>query len=148
MSPLFAEAAAATEAAADAVQTVADAAGDAASRAVTISWSLDEALSVPGLATLGMLLLLQAVLGFDNLLYISLESKRAPADKQRSVRNWGIGIAVVLRIVLLFVLMKAISAFQVSVLTISKDTPFGNVLSGDFNFHAIIVLFGGVFILY
>ena len=28
--------------------------------------------------TLGMLVLLQAVLGFDNLLYISLESKRAP----------------------------------------------------------------------
>ena len=28
--------------------------------------------------TLGMLVLLQAVLGFDNLLYISLESQRAP----------------------------------------------------------------------
>ena len=30
------------------------------------------------LMTLGMLVLLQAVLGFDNLLYISLESQRAP----------------------------------------------------------------------
>ena len=30
------------------------------------------------LGTLFMLILLQAVLGFDNLLYISLESKRAP----------------------------------------------------------------------
>ena len=30
------------------------------------------------LFTLFMLILLQAVLGFDNLLYISLESKRAP----------------------------------------------------------------------
>ena len=28
------------------------------------------------------LILLQAVLGFDNLLYISLESKKAPIDKQ------------------------------------------------------------------
>ena len=42
-----------------------------------------------------MLILLQAVLGFDNLLYISLESKRAPLDKQKSVRIWGIGLAVV-----------------------------------------------------
>ena len=35
------------------------------------------------LVTLLALILLQAVLGFDNLLYISLESRRAPADKQK-----------------------------------------------------------------
>lgn len=131
---------AAAEVPAEAVETV--------SRAVEISWSFAEAVSLPGLMTLGMLILLQAVLGFDNLLYISLESKRAPAESQKAVRNWGIGIAVVLRIVLLFVLMKAISAFQVSVLTITKETPLGGILSADFNFHAIIVLAGGVFILY
>ena len=39
--------------------------------------------------TLGMLVLLQAVLGFDNLLYISLESQRAPESQQSSVRKWG-----------------------------------------------------------
>ena len=50
--------------------------------------------------TLGMLVLLQAVLGFDNLLYISLESQRAPEAQQSSVRKWGIGIAVGLRVVL------------------------------------------------
>jgi len=61
--------------------------------------------------TLGMLVLLQAVLGFDNLLYISLESKRAPEALQSSVRKWGIGIAVGLRVVLLFLLIKMISAF-------------------------------------
>lgn len=131
---------AATDVPAEAAETV--------QRAVEISWDFWEAVSPGGLATLGMLVLLQAVLGFDNLLYISLESKRAPAESQRAVRNWGIGIAVVLRIVLLFILMKAISAFQVSVLTITKNTPLGDILSGDFNFHAIIVLAGGVFILY
>lgn len=125
-----------------------EAAAPAAERAIAISWSFAELFSVSGLTTLGMLILLQAVLGFDNLLYISLESKRAPAASQRAVRNWGIGIAVVLRIVLLFVLMQAISAFQVSVLSVSKSTPFGSILSGDFSFHAIIVLAGGVFILY
>ncbi|MDC0143735.1 tellurium resistance protein TerC, partial [Verrucomicrobia bacterium] len=46
------------------------------------------------LLTLGLLILLQAVLGFDNLLYISLESKRAPEADQSRVRKWGIGIAV------------------------------------------------------
>ena len=56
--------------------------------------------------TLLMLVLLQAVLGFDNLLYISLESKKAPLDQQPRVRKVGILIAIALRIVLLFVLCK------------------------------------------
>jgi len=38
--------------------------------------------------TLLMLVLLQAVLGFDNLLYISLESKKAPISDQKRVRNF------------------------------------------------------------
>ena len=46
------------------------------------------------LGTLFMLILLQAVLGFDNLLYILLESKRAPEKDQSRVRKLGIGIAM------------------------------------------------------
>ena len=68
------------------------------------------------LFTLFMLVALQAVLGFDNLLYISLESKNAPEDKRSYVRKLGIGIAIVLRIVLLFVLLSLIDSFQSSVL--------------------------------
>ena len=54
--------------------------------------------------TLALLILLQAVLGFDNLLYISLESKRAPLEQQSKVRKFGIGLAIILRIILLFLL--------------------------------------------
>ena len=68
--------------------------------------------SLEALFTLGMLILLQAVLGFDNLLYISLESKRVKADKQSFVRKTGIGLAIILRIVLLFVLLIAIGQLQ------------------------------------
>jgi len=96
--------------------------------------------------TLLMLVLLQAVLGLDNLLYISLESKRAPEDKQRSVRIWGIGLAIFLRIALLFILVKMIAYFQDPWF----DTPgsIKNYLEGHFNLHSIIVLLGGAFILY
>jgi predicted tellurium resistance membrane protein TerC len=62
--------------------------------------------------TLVMLVLLQAVLGFDNLLYISLESKKAPEADQKKVRKTGILIAIILRIVLLFVLVSVIDLFQ------------------------------------
>ena len=56
----------------------------------------------------------------------------------------GIGLAIVFRIVLLFVLVKLISYFQDPVLHI----PFTDVIEGHFNIHSIIVLIGGVFILF
>jgi predicted tellurium resistance membrane protein TerC len=94
--------------------------------------------------TFGMLVLLQAVLGFDNLLYISLESKHAPEEQQSAVRKWGIGIAVGLRIVLLFLLISMIGAFQSPWFTL----PWEGVIEGTFNLHSLIVLLGGVFIVY
>lgn len=96
------------------------------------------------IVTLGLLTLLQAVLGFDNLLYISLASKRAPADKQAMVRRLGIGLAVVLRIILLFVLLKLIDYFQNPI----GSFHWAGVIEGTFNVHSIIVLLGGVFIIY
>ncbi len=95
------------------------------------------------LFTLIMLTLLQAVLGFDNLLYITLESKRVEKDKQARLRRNGIALAVILRIVLLFVVMKMINSLGFSLFKIDA---LG--VHGDFNFHAIIVLFGGIFIIY
>ena len=96
--------------------------------------------------TLLMLVLLQAVLGFDNLLYISLESKKAPMDDRKRVRKIGILIAIGLRIVLLFVLVSIIDFFQepFSFLTGKID----NVLDFAFNGHSLIVLAGGGFIIY
>ena len=98
---------------------------------------------LPDLFTLLMLVMLQAVLGFDNLLYISLESKRAPVEKQRMVRIWGIGLAVVLRIALLFILLKMISSFQATWFHIDNS-----VLHMEMNFTAAVTLFGGAFIIY
>lgn len=94
--------------------------------------------------TLLMLVLLQAVLGFDNLLYISLESKNAPKEKQAYVRKMGILLAIALRIILLFVLIKLIDYFQNPVFGL----PFENVAEGNFNVHSLIVLVGGIFIIY
>ncbi|BDS07791.1 hypothetical protein NT6N_28310 [Oceaniferula spumae] len=90
-----------------------------------------------------MLIALQAVLGFDNLLYISLESKRAPLEKQKAVRTWGIGIAVVLRIVLLFVLLKMMDSFKAPWTHLDNE-----FVKADISFAALITLFGGAFIIY
>ena len=99
---------------------------------------------VDNLVTLGFLVLLQAVLGFDNLLYISLESERAPKADRARVRRLGIALAVILRIALLFLLINLIAYVQ--------DPLFGirlpSIVEGEFNLHALIVLAGGVFIIY
>jgi len=93
--------------------------------------------------TLLMLILLQAVLGFDNLLYISLESQKAPLEKQGMVRKWGIGLAIILRIGLLFLLVNLVEYFQ------DPFWKFDNAFAhGSVNVHSIIVLVGGVFIIY
>jgi predicted tellurium resistance membrane protein TerC len=105
---------------------------------------MSDVFTLPNLMTLGMLVFLQAVLGFDNLLYISIESKRVAEDQQQFVRKLGIGLAILLRIVLLFVVTKAIDSFQ---------EPFwsphlGDLFHGAFNVHSLIVLAGGIFIIY
>ena len=73
---------------------------------------MTELLTIENLANLGVLFFLQAVLGFDNLLYISIESKRAPPSQQAAVRRWGILIAVALRVVLLFLMIELISTLS------------------------------------
>jgi predicted tellurium resistance membrane protein TerC len=98
------------------------------------------------LFTLVMLVLLEAVLGFDNLLYISLESKKAPETDQKKVRKIGILIAIVLRIFLLFVLVSIIDFFQEPFSFLSGGIK--DVVKFAFNGHSIIVLIGGGFILY
>ena len=101
------------------------------------------------LFTLLMLVLLQAVLGFDNLLYISLESRRAPADEQAKVRKLGIGLAVILRIVLLFVLVKLVHAFEDPFWTFGfTGEAADGWFSGKVSVASLIVLAGGFFILY
>ena len=102
-----------------------------------------EIFTLPNLFTFGMLTLLQAVLGFDNLLYISLESKRVEESQRSSVRRLGVAMAIVLRILLLIALVQAIHYFQ------DPFVRFAHAwFSAEFNIHSLIVLVGGAFIVY
>ena len=100
--------------------------------------------TLENLGDLMMLVLLQAVLGFDNLLYISLESKKAPIEKQSMVRKVGIGVAIILRITLLLILMQVIEMVKEPIVNIQVE----DIIEGHFNLHSLIVLIGGVFIIY
>ncbi|MEM1237132.1 MAG: tellurium resistance protein TerC [Pseudomonadota bacterium] len=103
-----------------------------------------ELLTIENLGNLVMLCFLQAVLGFDNLLYISIESQRAPVAQQKSVRFWGIVIAVALRIVLLFTMVQLLDALSAPFYVFD----WTGVIEGGVNFATCVFLFGGIFIIY
>lgn len=103
-----------------------------------------ESFTLANFLTLGMLILLQAVLGIDNLLYISIESRNAPESKQRLVRNIGIAIAMILRLGLLFLIISIIKYTQEPIFHINWE----GVITGSYSIHSMIVFFGGGFILY
>ena len=102
-----------------------------------------ELFTIENLVTLVMLILLQTVLGLDNLLYISIESKKAKENHQKKVRRIGIGGAIILRLILLFALIEIIGYFQNTLFEINFS-----LIQGNFNLHSIIVLIGGIFIMY
>ena len=101
-------------------------------------------LTVENLGNLLMLCFLQAVLGFDNLLYISIESQRAPVAHQKAVRFWGIIIAVGLRVVLLFVMIRLIDAMAEPFYVFNNP----GIIEGGVNFATCVFILGGIFIMY
>jgi predicted tellurium resistance membrane protein TerC len=98
--------------------------------------------TVENLTTLLVLTALETVLGFDNLLYITIEAKRVAPAQQAYVRKIGTILAIALRILLLFVVLQLIAMFQASWFKI--DLVF---FHGDFNGHSLIVLLGGLFLI-
>lgn len=105
---------------------------------------MDDLFTLQNLGNLLMLCFLQAVLGFDNLLYISIESQRAPAESQKSVRRNGILIALLLRVVLLFAMVNLIEVLAEPFFIFAP----GGFIEGGVNFATCVFIVGGVFIIY
>ena len=99
---------------------------------------------IENIITLGMLILLQGVLSVDNLLYISFASRNAQPSKQKFVRQAGIIIAIIFRIILLLALVKLIQYFQDPIF----DLKWEGIITGEFNIHSLIIYLGGGFIVY
>jgi len=81
---------------------------------------------------------MEIVLGIDNIVFISIITNRVALAKQRSARNIGIALALIMRIILL--------SF-ISYLASAESTLF-SVMGNDFSMRDIIMLAGGLFLLY
>lgn len=85
---------------------------------------------------------LEIVLGIDNIIFITIASNKLKVEEQSKARNIGLILAMLFRILLLFGL---------SLLT-SLQNPFyhveGDVFSAHFTGQSIILVLGGLFLLY
>ena len=104
---------------------------------------MTDLFTIENLMTLLVLTALETVLGFDNLLYISIEAKRVAPDRQRYVRRVGMILAIGLRILLLFVVLQLIEMFQAPLFGFAL-----NIVEGSINGHSLIVLAGGAFLIH
>ena len=84
------------------------------------------------------LIALEVILGIDNIIFISILADKLP-DKQRSkLRFWGIGLAMVMRLLLL--------AFVAWILKL--DQTLFTLFDTDFSGKGLILIFGGLFLIY
>jgi len=81
------------------------------------------------------LLALEIVLGVDNIIFISILAGKLPVEQQARARYLGLGLAMVMRIILLFSLSWVIG------LTTPLFTVFAHEISG----RDIILILGGLF---
>ena len=87
---------------------------------------------------LATLVVLEIVLGIDNLIFISILTNKLPKEQQKNARRLGIGAALVLRLALL-----ATISFIVQ-LTAPVFSAFGN----DFSWRDLILIAGGLFLVW
>lgn len=103
---------------------------------------MEALLSLNGLISVLTLTLLEVVLGIDNIIFISILAGKVPAHQQKSVRQLGLILALLLRIALLLSItwLVGLTAPLISV-------PVGSSvwsLSG----RDLILLIGGLFLIY
>jgi predicted tellurium resistance membrane protein TerC len=85
---------------------------------------------------------LEIVLGIDNIIFISIASNRLKEAEQPKARNTGLILAMVFRVILLFGISYLI-AMQAPIFHID-----GEVLQGSFSGQSLILVAGGLFLLY
>lgn len=85
-----------------------------------------------------ILSVLEIVLGIDNIILISIVTDKLPKEKKRFARNIGLGLALIIRLILLTMVS----------LIMQMKTPLFGILGHDFTGQKIVLLLGGLFLIY
>lgn len=84
------------------------------------------------------LIALEVILGIDNIIFISILSDKLPEYQRNKLRYWGIGLAMVMRLIFL-ALISWILKLDQTLFTVSGI---------EFSGKGLILLAGGLFLIY
>lgn len=84
------------------------------------------------------LIALEVILGIDNIIFISILADKLPDSQRSKLRFWGIGLAMVMRLLLL-----ALIAW-----ILKLDQTLFTLFDTDFSSKGLILIFGGLFLIY
>ena len=87
-------------------------------------------------AALVTLIVMEVVLGIDNLIFISILSNKLPEHQRSRVRRIGIGLALVMRLALLSIIAWLVGLVQ----------PVFTVMGNEFSWKDLILIAGGLFL--
>lgn len=99
---------------------------------------MESLLSIDGLISFASLVLMEIVLGVDNIIFISILTGRLPKHQQEKARFVGIGLALLIRVALLFLLTWLIGLNKILFTVFELD------VSG----RDLIMMAGGLFLIY
>ena len=88
--------------------------------------------------SLATLAVLEIVLGIDNVIFISILAGRLPVDRRDRARLTGLGLAAGMRILLLLAISWIIGLTE----------PVVSLMGRDFSWRDVILIAGGLFLLY
>jgi predicted tellurium resistance membrane protein TerC len=94
-------------------------------------------LTAANLTSLVTLTAMETVLGIDNIIFIAILVGRLPLAAQNKTRNIGIGLALIIRVILLFSISWIMTLTQ----------PLFTLLEQSFSGRDLILLVGGLFLL-
>lgn len=84
------------------------------------------------------LIVLEVILGIDNIIFISILADKLPVDQRDKLRYWGIGLAMFMRLGLLALISWIMQL----------DQTLFNLFGVDFTGKGLILLAGGLFLIY
>jgi predicted tellurium resistance membrane protein TerC len=99
-------------------------------------------LSVQGLTYFLILSLLEIVLGIDNIIFISIITDKLSLKDQRKARNFGLSMALIVRLLLLAGVAWVMQFTEPLFPNIQID------LLKKFNVQSLVLLLGGLFLIY
>ncbi|GAB1583246.1 TerC family protein [Phyllobacterium phragmitis] len=91
-----------------------------------------------GWAALATLVVMEVVLGIDNLIFISILTNKLPPEQQTRARRLGIGAALVLRLALLFTIS----------IIVQLTAPIFELFGHGFSWRDLILIAGGLFLVW